>query len=247
MKIYNLYSMKTDLNFKTNNENNKYISVKKTVINNKISKTIIFKNLNYKIKVKKILIKEIKYFFNILGITNNDHIFIVGIGNDTHTADSVGPKILKHIKVNSFLNNLGIKIKGNKVSTLEPGVLGETGILTSKIIKSVSEEIKPDLVILIDSFISEDIDLLNKTIEINNYGIDTGIGIKEINSSINNELLNCKILTIGVITGVELSLSKEKDKNYIPYLLTSKDIDSYVNEISLLIADAINTTIYNLN
>ena len=42
-------------------------------------------------------------------IKKTDHIFIVGLGNDNHTADSVGPKTLKSINFNAYLNNIGFK------------------------------------------------------------------------------------------------------------------------------------------
>ena len=224
MKNYYIYPYKNDLN-----------------LNNNI---IMFNNLDeYFLKNK--LKKEILFSFNQMNITKNSHIFIVGLGNDNHTADSIGPKTLKHIKVNSFLENIGIKIKANKVSALEPGVLGETGILTHKIISSVSKEIKPDLIILIDSFVSDDINYLNKSIEINNIGINPGSGIKGISSEINKDTFNIPILVIGVVTAVEIKFSNE-DKNFIPYLLSTKDIDEFVINISKIIGEAINEAIDGL-
>ncbi|MBR6113236.1 MAG: GPR endopeptidase, partial [Bacilli bacterium] len=175
-----------------------------------------------------------------------DHIFIVGLGNENHTADSIGPKTLKHIQVNSFLENIGVEISGNKVSALEPGVLGETGILTDKIISSVSKEIKPDLIILIDSFVSDDINYLNKTIEITNYGINPGSGLKGINSKIDKTTLGIPILVIGVVTAIEIKFTNDNNINFIPYLLSTKDIDEFVINISKIIGQSINEAISDL-
>lgn len=225
---YNIYSSKTNL---STNKNNNYIF-----------KTIIFDDIN---NVENELVKIIKYFFNKMKVNKNSHILIVGIGNDNYIADSVGPKTLKNIKVNSFLENLDINIDGPIISSLEPGVLSETGILTEKIIKSVTKEIKPDLVILIDSFISNDIKDLNRTIEVNNKGLSTGMGVIGINSNINEKKLKTPIITIGVTTAVEVSFSK-KNINYIPYILSTKDVDKYINSISKIIASALNKSIDNL-
>ena len=184
-------------------------------------------------------------FLKTMNISKKDHIFIVGLGNDNHTADSIGPKALKHIKVNSYLENMGIKIKANKVSALEPGVLGETGILTEKIIKSVCKEIKPDLIILIDSLVSDDINYLNKVVQINNWGLSPGSGIKGINSKIDKDTLGIPVISIGAVTAVEIKFTNN-NKNYIPYILSTKDIDQYVHDISSIIGKAINEAINDL-
>ena len=228
MKNYSIYPYRSDL-----------------IIDSDDNKTILFNNLNDKEKLINSIKKELLYFFNVMNISKKDHIFIVGLGNDNHTADSVGPKTLKHIKVNSYLENIGIKIKNNKVSALEPGVLGETGILTEKIIYSVSNEIKPNLIILIDSFVSDDINYLNKVIQINNIGLNPGSGIKGINSKIDKETLGIPIIVIGVITAIEIKFSNSIN-NYIPYLLSTKDVDEYVNNISSIIGEAINRSIDDL-
>ena len=123
MNNYNIYPYRNDLVFS----------------DEKNYRTIYFNNLNNKNNIKNKLKNEIVYFFNKMNICKNNHIFVVGLGNINHTADSVGPKVLKYINVNSYLENIGIKINGNKVSALEPGVLGETGILTEKIMYSFSE------------------------------------------------------------------------------------------------------------
>ncbi|MBR1376918.1 MAG: GPR endopeptidase [Bacilli bacterium] len=239
-----IYSNKTDLIIEKNkiNTNNNDVETITYEDNDKIYKTIYFNDIN---KVKNVLKNELLYFFKELNIKKGSHIFIIGIGNDNYTADSVGPKTLKHVKVNSFLENFGIKKEETIVSSLEPGVLGETGILTEKIIKSVSNEIKPDLIILIDSFVSSNIDYLNKTIEITNSGISTGTGIKGINSNIDETLLGIPIISIGVTTALEIKFSN-KNINYIPYILSTKDVDTYIDKISRIIGYSLNEVINGL-
>ena len=251
MKKYNIYPYKSDLIFSDDNidEINKIntdIYVLNNIDNNKVYKTIFFNNLNDKEKIKNTLINEITFFFKKMNITRKDHIFIVGLGNDNYTADSIGPNVLKHIKVNSYLENIGVKINNNKVSALEPGVLGETGILTEKIIHSVSSEIKPDLIILIDSFVSDDVSYLNKTIQINNIGLNPGSGIKGINHKIEEKSLGVKILVIGVTTGIEIKFTNDNNTNYVPYILSTKDIDLYIKDISKIVGEAINNSIDDL-
>ena len=243
MKNYYVYSCKNDLML-DDNINTDNISVSEYKTNNYIYKTIYFKLLDN--NLKETLKKELIFFLKLMNISKNDHIFIIGLGNDNHTADSVGPKVLKHIKVNSYLENIGIKIDKNKISALEPGVLSETGILTEKIIASVSSEIKPNLIILIDSFVSDNINYLNRTISLNNRGLTTGNGIKNINSNIDYDSIGIPILVIGVTTATLIKFTDDNDINYTPYILSTKDIDSYVYNISKIIGSSLNEVIDDL-
>ena len=240
MNNYNIYPYQNDLIY---NEFDNYSNIKviKKEKNNSQYTTIVFQNNNT--KLLNTIKKEILSFLKLAKISNKSHILIVGMGSEFYTPDSIGPNTLKHIKVNSYLENLGIKINSTKVSTLKPGVLGETGILSEKTILSVVKEIKPDFVILIDSFVTNNINYLNHTIEINNHGITPGIGIKGITSFINSETLKTPILVIGVTTSI---LIKFNNSN-IPYILSCKDIDEYALKISEILGQSINKAIRDLN
>ena len=99
MKKYNIYPCRTDLITKKNIKINSTIKLIKEENEGFIYSTIIFdKDLN---ELSNILIEELKYIFKKTNLVNKvKHIFIVGIGNDNYTSDSIGPKTLKHIKVN---------------------------------------------------------------------------------------------------------------------------------------------------
>lgn len=174
------------------------------------------------------------------------HILIVGLGSDNYTADSVGPKVLTYIRANSYLEQFGISLS-IKVSLLEPGVLGETGIETRRIIESVIKEINPNLVLLIDSYVTENIDYLNHTIEITNAGINPGSGIRGLNEEINKKTIGVPMIVIGVPTALEIDLSSSK-KDKFTYHLSTSDIDTYVSQISKLIGTSIQEILfYNLD
>lgn len=240
MKNYNIYPYQNDLNFNEKLIQEININILEKRKNNKIYKTILFKEINN--ELENIIIEEILFFLK--KIIKKDSILIVGMGSEHFTADSIGPNVINHIKVNAYLENLGIKLKKTKISTLKPGVLGETGILSEKTISSITKEIKPDLVIIIDSFVSDNIAYLNHSIEINNYGISPGIGIKGINSFINQKKLGVPILVIGITTS--LLIKFENQKHAIPYLLSTKDIDEYILKISELMGNCLNKAIDSL-
>ena len=185
-----------------------------------------------KITFKNELIKYLKR------INNLKSILIVGLGNDSFTADSVGPKVVKGINVNAHLIDLGLKTKNIKVSALEPGVLGQTGIDTERIIKSVCKEVKPDALIVIDSFITDKLKYNEKTIQITDNGIIPGSGIMGINSIINKRTIGCPVIVIGVPTALETTINNQK------LIVSTNSVDKYVIEISKLIAEVINEVLY---
>lgn len=212
----------------------KKIEVKELVSNNKITRRIFFSSLSP--SLKKELIKELHFFIKQVFNFSKFSILIVGLGNEEHTADAIGPKTVKKIVVNSHLTKLGIENLPIKVSALEPGVMATTGIDTQKIIKSVVKEIKPDLVLLIDSFVTDTLSFLNQTIEIVNDGVIPGSGVKGLNEKIDARTLGVPVMLIGVPT----ALIYQND-----YLLSKSDIDNYVKNMSDLLSSAINTILYS--
>ena len=240
MNNYLFYPYQNDLIYDNSNINYNKIKIINKRKKEATYKTIIFENIDK--KLKKTIKKEILFFLKKANISKKKHILIVGMGSDFYTPDAIGPNTIKHIKVNSYLENLGIKLNNTKVSALKPGVLGETGILSENIILSVKNEIKPDFIILIDSFVTNNINYLNHTIELNNYGISPGIGIKGINSFICQRNLHIPLLVIGVTTSI---LVKFNNKG-IPYILSCKDIDEYTLKISEVLGNSINEAIDSL-
>ena len=209
--------------------------VDKYQVNNNIYHKIYFNNTNNKERLIEILIKEIKFFLNNEGFNNNYFAFIVGLGNEEHTADAIGPKVVKKVNSNAYLKEFGINT--NKyIATLEPGVLGTTGIDTKRIVESVSLEIKPDFAIIIDAFVTDDINEVNHTIIISNDKITPGSGIKGINTEISKDTLGIPVIIIGIPTAVEI----KKNKN--TYLLTSSSVDEDINQLSYIISCSLNRT-----
>lgn len=242
MKKYNIYPYRTDLKLKEENViGDNQIKIIENIISNKIYKTIIFNDNITKDKIKDILTKELIFFYKKMHALIYKNFLIIGIGNDNYTSDSIGPKTLKSIKVNYLLDNM--KKPSIKVSAIEPGALGETGILTEKIISSITKEIKPDIIILIDSYVTDNINYLNKSIEINNRGLYSGCGISNINSQLDEEQLGVPIIAIGVPTAIEVKFTNNNKTNFKPYLLSTKDVDKYINIISKVIGESINSSI----
>ena len=79
------------------------------------------------------------------------------------------------------------------VSAIAPGVLGTTGIETMEVIKGIAENIKPKLIIVIDSLASKSIERISSTVQLSDTGIvpGAGVGNKRNEISINTLRNSC--------------------------------------------------------
>jgi len=203
--------------------------------------------------VSKILGKILK---NLVKVSANDMVLVVGLGNKEVTPDALGPKVVEKIMVTRHLKEVmpeAIDDLVVPVSAISPGVLGITGIETGEIIKSIVDKIKPDLVICIDALASRKTERVNKTIQISDTGISPGAGVGNHRMKINKEALGVKVVAIGVPTVVHASTiasdvidlvlddlinQSEEGKEFYNML---KKIDK--NEKSILINEVLNPTL----
>lgn len=183
-----------------------------TALSKEIGKyiTMEIKDIKYleekdKNKIINTLSNEIK---NLIGEDKTKSILVVGLGNIYVTPDSLGPKVVQTVDITRHLINFAkdlVEPDTRSVSALSPGVLGTTGIETSEIITSVCNEVKPDIVIAIDSLASSSINRLGTTIQLSNTGITPGAGVRNKRDGINQNTLNVPVIAIGVPTVVDMA------------------------------------------
>jgi spore protease len=83
--------------------------------------------------------------------------------------------------------------------------MGQTGLETADIVKSVCEFYNPKLVVFIDALATRSINRINKVIQITDTGIAPGSGIGNNRKSLDKEYLGCECICIGVATVVGIS------------------------------------------
>ncbi len=242
---------------KINTISKKGVSISETTIfssNNPFNKekgtycSFVFNDLedfsNYNILLKY-LKKYLKGFVEELVGLNNPKILFVGLGNENYVPDSLGPRVVKNIKANYFFKK--------QIGCLIPGVMANTGMETSDIIKGVLKCHDYDLIIVIDSLSTSSIDRLNKTIQITDTGISPGSGVNNNRKAINYKELKTKVLTIGIATVIpydklieeyliknNIKIPKKIDKNIY---LTSKEIEVEIDYLALIISEVLNDII----
>lgn len=200
-------------------------------------------------------------------------VMVVGLGNRYVTPDSLGPRVAEMIYVTRHIKEYmpeAIDFSMPAVCSISPGVLGVTGVETAEIVKGVVESAKPDLIIAIDSLASRRAARISTTIQLSDAGISPGSGVGNTRAGLNAQSLGIPVIAIGVPLVVYAStISKDtielianetglhSDEEHLKQLaerviaehmgtmiVTPKDIDSIVKDMSKIIADAINLSLF---
>lgn len=156
-------------------------------------------------KASEVVTEELKKIFD-KHIQSREDILVVGLGNAYVTPDSLGPKVVKDIDVTRhFLKYTPEYIDPNTrpVTAIAPGVLGTTGIETLEIVKGIVDNVKPKLVIVIDSLASKSIERISSTIQIADTGIVPGAGVGNARNELSQNTLGVPVIAIGVPMVVE--------------------------------------------
>lgn len=187
-----------------------------------------------------------------------EHILVAGLGNRQITSDSLGALVVDHLFVTRHLLREKILKNGRKISAIVPGVMGQTGMEAGEIIKGITQQVKPDVILAIDALAAKNVQRLNRTIQICNTGIAPGSGIGNHRKEISKESMGIEVIALGVPTVISvpslindalLGLADEEEEvdfsKYLPFELagmfvTPKNIDDAVGKISFTISEAIN-------
>jgi len=180
---------------------------------------------------------------------------VVGLGNREITPDGIGPICAESVLVTRHLKEHAPKDFEflNPVSAIVPGVLGTSGIESADYIKWITDNLKPESMIVIDALAARNLDRLCRTVQITDTGITPGSGVGNSRSAINKEVMGIPVTAIGVPTvvdirslisemGCEVNLDKLAEKNEM--IVTPRNIDSEVVCASRIIAYAINMSLH---
>jgi spore protease len=219
--------------------------------------------------VEEVLSESLKKLLAKYGIKDDAVVFVAGLGNQDVTPDALGPLTTSNVIVTKHLfdNNFeGIPDGTRKVAVLTPGVMGQTGIETSDIVNSVCNQVKPDVVIVIDALASRSIKRVNKVIQITDAGINPGSGVQNKRKEISKNVLGIPVIAIGVATVVEImsildetfrnlmtsgkpivdvdTLTKYYTDNELNMIVTPKEIDEQLENIAVTISNSINSALH---
>ncbi len=222
--------------------------------------------LEHREKIKEKVFDFAKLLRPFLASSKNRSILVAGLGNESITADAIGPVAVKNLIVTRHIRkekpqifeDLGLR----ELCAMTPGVLGQTGIESADMIRSVVQQIKPSLLIVIDALASRSLSRLVNTIQISDSGISPGSGIGNNRPSLSPENLGIPILSVGIPTVVDAAtlaadairdfsegdaddeaIRKQWSKNGLNFFVTPKETDQVIRVLGAFIGHGINLAV----
>ena len=190
---------------------------------------------------------------------NDGPVLIAGLGNRMITPDAIGPQTADHVIATRHLvaQSPAIFADWRPVSALAPGVLGQTGVETGEVICGVLDRVRPAAVIAVDALAAGRLSRLLRTVQLADTGITPGAGVGNARAALNKETLGVPVIAVGVPTVVdgatlahEISSQLEQpacealDDLSQPVMITTRDIDREVADISRMIGYAVNMALH---
>lgn len=182
----------------------------------------------------EILAEELRKLYDI-HLNGKEDILVVGLGNMGVTPDALGPSVVKDIDITRHLLKYApqyLEEGARPVSALAPGVLGTTGIETQEILKGIVDNVKPKLLIVIDSLASKSIERISSTVQIADTGIVPGAGVGNARKEISKDTLGIPVIALGIPTVVEAAtIAADSIELFIEKLQQDAKSNEYLNEL----------------
>ena len=182
---------------------------------------------------------------------------VVGLGNRYVTADALGTKTAEYVLVTRHvhMHMKDILPVGTPVtSSFCANVLGVTGMETAEVVSALTDRIRPDAVILVDSLAAADVRHIGCVIQCNDSGIAPGSGVGNFRTMLTRELLKVPVIALGVPTVVSAETilkgsgaGNVKRADCADLIVAPKDIDAIIRDLSRVLSDAINLMLFGDN
>lgn len=190
---------------------------------------------------------------------NDGPVLIAGLGNRMITPDAIGPQTADHVIATRHLvaQSPAIFADWRPVSALVPGVLGQTGVETGEVICGVLDRVRPAAVIAVDALAAGRLSRLLRTVQLADTGITPGSGVGNARAELNKETLGVPVIAVGVPTVVDGATLAHEISSQLgqpacealddlsqPVMITTRDIDREVADISRMIGYAVNMALH---
>ena len=190
---------------------------------------------------------------------NDGPVLIAGLGNRMITPDAIGPQTADHVIATRHLvaQSPAIFADWRPVSALAPGVLGQTGVETGEVICGVLDRVRPAAVIAVDALAAGRLSRLLRTVQLADTGITPGAGVGNARAALNKETLGVPVNAVGVPTVVDGATLAHEISSQLgqpacealddlsqPVMITTRDIDREVADISRMIGYAVNMALH---
>lgn len=190
---------------------------------------------------------------------NDGPVLIAGLGNRMITPDAIGPQTADHVIATRHLvaQSPAVFADWRPVSALAPGVLGQTGVETGEVICGVLDRVRPAAVIAVDALAAGRLSRLLRTVQLADTGITPGAGVGNARAALNKETLGVPVIAVGVPTVVDGATLAHEISSQLgqpacealddlsqPVMITTRDIDREVADISRMIGYTVNMALH---
>jgi len=190
-------------------------------------------------------------------------ILVAGLGNRHIIADALGPLTVEKLTVTSHIPEREVIFGTDsccELCSVEPGVLGQTGIEAAAQIKGIAAEVNPHVIVAVDALAARSISRLATTVQISDRGINPGSGIGNRRMSVDRDTVGVPVIAMGVPTvvdsstlvwdaleraGIEKDLPALRDvlESGRSFFVSPKESDIIIEEISAFLATVIHRVI----
>ena len=191
-------------------------------------------------------------------------VLVVGLGNAAMTPDAVGPLTADSVLVTRHLiSAMPRQFAGFRpVSVVRTGVLGTTGVESAEAVAGVAEQVRPAAIIAVDALASRRRERVCATVQLSDTGITPGSGVGNHRAALNRETLGVPVIAVGIPTVVDAAtlaadLLEEAGVEHIDadrlrqgqgnMMVTPRDIDAQVRDLSKVVGYGINWALQDLD
>lgn len=169
--------------------------------------------------------KSFEDLFEYMKIPKKKKVLFVGLGNKDVTSDKFGYLTIEKIEAT------------NKTYKIYKDTQGSTNINSVDFTRALSELLEPDLVVVFDALKAEHITRLGNTIQLSTAGMYPGSALSNKLSEISKKTIKTNVICLGIPTIINM---KDITDNNPDLLVSSKDIDKVVDNMSSLLSIVIN-------
>ena len=191
-------------------------------------------------------------------------VLVVGLGNAAMTPDAVGPLTADSVLVTRHLiSAMPRQFAGFRpVSVVRTGVLGTTGVESAEAVAGVAEQVRPAAIIAVDALASRRRERVCATVQLSDTGITPGSGVGNHRAALNRETLGVPVIAVGIPTVVDAAtlaadLLEEAGVEHMDadrlrqgqgnMMVTPRDIDAQVRDLSKVVGYGINWALQDLD
>ena len=215
----------------------------------------LFQNPDARKRMTEEVKRNLAFYMKKMRMSAQSKILVLCLGNEKITADSLGANVAEKLIVTSHAyKEEGVRGRYGNLCLLKCGVSGTTGIESFDVAIGTVKQIKPDMVIAVDTLACSSVSRLGKTVQFSDGGIEPGGGVGNAKKSLTFDSLKIPVLAIGVPLVIyatrilsEYSAGKIKtDDDINGLVVAARETDFLCRDYADVIAGAINGVVHNM-